>query len=490
MKKIVFIFLTLLTLTSCLNDFLELKPVSETYSANFWKTEASAQVVFTSIYADLQKNFNSSAGQGLNYIGWYEMRSDNFYGSLTQNTFPFGQININNIGTTHPCADWNVWYKSIGSANTALYFIPKIPNLSDLSRNKLLAEAYFLRAYCYFNIVRIWGDAPIVTKPVLTFDDVTRPARDSSKLIMDSVIMKDLYKSMKLVDIKQADLYRFNAGALYSLATDVAMWNHNYALADSCSNILINNAILKTKYTLVTTPVFYTVVSAATTSENIWTVKWSYANNGYNAIVQSLTGAILVSKQVRDIWSSAEWSLDARRAQTIDMSTVYTTTYLNNTTVVGAAMWKYQPITRFPNNTNEKYIPLYRLADIILLRAEALNKLGRYAEALTELNKIRTRAGLPSRVDADYSSAPDKTYAIESDILLERRFELLGEGKRWFDLMRTGRAMATMNAYFKDVLNPGGLTNYKPFTANWQLYWPVLQDNINENGNLKQTGQY
>jgi hypothetical protein len=156
-------------------------------------------------------------------------------------------------------------------------------------------------------------------------------------------------------------------------------------------------------------------------------------------------------------------------------------------------MWKYEPVTRFPNNTNAKYIPLYRLADIILLRAEALNKLGRYDEALIELNKIRTRAGLPSRLITDYSTyttATDKTYAIESAILDERRFELLGEGKRWFDLMRTGRAMTTMNAYFENELNPGGVTNYKLFTDTWQLYWPVLQDNINENGNLKQTGQY
>jgi hypothetical protein len=490
MKKIIVIFLTLLTLTSCLNDFLDLKPISETYSANFWKSEASAQTVFTSIYADMQKNFNSSAGQGLGYIGWYEMRSDNFYGSLTQNAYPFGQININNINTTHPCADWNVWYKSIGSANTALYFIPTIPDLTDLERNKLLAEAYFLRAYCYFNIVRIWGDAPIVTKPVLTFADVTSPARDSSKLIMDSVIMKDIYKSMKLVDVNQTDMYRFNAGALYSLATDVAMWNHNYALADSCSNILINNTPYKARYTLVTAPVFYTVVSTATTSENIWTLKWSYANNSYNIIAQNLIGAVYVTKEVKDsIWATTAWSLDARRTQTIDIAYAYASNYLTSPNA-RATMWKYQPLTRFPNNTNEKYIPLYRLADIILLRAEALNKLGRYPEALTELNKIRTRAGLPSRLITAYSAAPDITYAIESDILLERRLELFGEGKRWFDLMRTGRAMATMNAYFEKYLKPGGVTNYKPFTDSWQLYWPVLQDNITENGNLKQTGQY
>lgn len=488
MKKLIVIFLTTLTLTSCLNDFLDLKPVSETYSAKFWKTEADAEAVFTSIYADMQKNFNPN--RGLNYICWYEMRSDNFFGNPIAGSYPFDQININNLNTTHPSTDWNVWYKSIGSANNAIYFIPGMTNLSDLSRNKLLAEAYFLRAYCYFNIVRIWGNAPIVTKPCLTFDDVTKPVRDSSKLIMDSVIMKDIYKSMKLVDINQSDLYSFSAGALYSLATDVAMWNHNYTLADSCSNILINNATYKARYTLANTANFSSVVSSATTPENIWTLKWSYMNNGFNAVVETISSSyVLVSKEIKDIWASTAWSKDVRRTQTIDISAIYSTTYLTSINA-GAAMWKYQPMTRFTNSSNEKYIPLYRLADIILLRAEALNKLGRYAEALTELNKIRTRAGLPSRLITDYSAVLDKTYAIESDILLERRFELFGEGKRWFDLMRTGRAISTMNAYFDAYLKPGSVTNCKPFTDTWQLYWPVYQNNILENGNLKQTGLY
>jgi len=488
MKKIIIILLTALTLTSCLNDFLSLQPVSQTYSAEFWKTADDAKAAFTSIYADMQSNWN--ANNGLNYINWYEMRSDNFYGNPTQGTYPFNLTDINSMNTTNPSDDWNKWYKSIGTTNYALYYIPGMTNITDSKKNNLLAEAYFLRAYCYFNIIRIWGNAPIVTKPVLTFDDVTYPARDSSRVIMDSVILKDIKKSMSLVDVSSADIYRFNAGALYALATDIAMWNHNYSLADSCSNILINITPFKTRYSLVSGANFGTVVSTATTSENIWTLKWSYINNSYNAVVQSLSvGYALVSKKVKDTWTLTEWRKDLRRPQTIDTTIVYANNYLTSTNNY-ASMWKYSPVTRITNNTNEKYIPLYRLADIILLRAEALNKLGRYSEALAELNKIRTRAGLKSRLESDYSTATDKIYAIESDILQERTFELLGEGKRWFDLIRTGRAMSTMNAYFETYMKPFGVTNYSTFTADWQLYWPVLQDNINSNSNLIQTGTY
>lgn len=490
MKKIILILLTALTLTSCLNDFLSLQPVSQTYSAEFWKTANDAKAAFTSIYAVIQSDWNSNAG--LNYINWYEMRSDNFFGNPTGGTYPFNLTNINSMNTTNPSDDWNKWYKAIGTTNYALYYIPGMTNITDAKKNYLLAEAYFLRAYCYFNIIRIWGNAPMVIKPVLTFDDVTYPIRDSSRVIMDSVILKDIKKSMSLVDVSSADIYRFNSGALYALATDIAMWNHNYIMADSCSNILINNAPFKTRYSLVSGANFATVVSTATTSENIWTLKWSFINNGYNQIVNSISlGYALVSKKVKDTWTLTEWRKDLRRPQTIDTTITYPATYLTATQSNGnASMWKYSPGTRIQINTNEKYIPIYRLADIILLRAEALNKLGRYSEALTELNKIRTRAGLKSRLESDYATAADKTLDIETDILQERSFELLGEGKRWFDLMRTGRAMSTMNTYFETYLKPSGVTNYSPFTANWQLYWPVLQDNINSNSNLIQTGTY
>jgi len=487
-KKISILFLLALTFSSCLNNFLDVQPVSQTNSDKFWKTAADATATFTSIYADLQNNFKTQ--QGLSYIGWYEMRSDNFFGNPNSGAYYYSDINKNRITTTHPDSDWNIWYKSIGTANYAIYYIPGMTGMTDLTRDNLLAEAYFLRAYCYFNIIRIWGNAPMVTKPTLTVDDVSKPVRDSSQIIMDSVILKDINKALTLVDVSKNDVYRFNVGALYSLATDVAMWNHDYVNAEKYSYALLYTSPTNTRYSLVSGANFSTVVSQAATTENIWTMKWSYQNNGFNSIAQTLTTSyVLVAKPVVDLWAKTIWRKDLRRPQTIDTTASYSSNHLtaiNN----NAAMWKYQPVTRFPNNTNEKSIPLYRLADIILLRAEALNKLGRYADALMEMNKIRTRAGLTKRLDTDYVSATDITLAIETDILQERQFELLGEGKRWFDLVRTGRAISTMNKYFETYQKVYGVTNYTPFTDTWQLYWPVLQNNIIQNENLKQTGLY
>jgi len=273
------------------------------------------------------------------------------------------------------------------------------------------------------------------------------------------------------------------------------MWNHDYVKAENYSRKLLE----LNRYNLVKGSDFNKVCSSAITEENILTLKWSYMNNGYNPIAQTMTTLyVLVSKKVKDKWAEAEWLKDVRRRQTIDSSVVYASNHLSYINPA-AAMWKYEPGKRLVSNVNEKFIPLYRLADIKLLRAEALNKLadaqvGSYShqDALDALNEIRKRAGLDPKTltDKDIVEASSLTYGIESAILQERQFELLGEGKRWFDLMRTGRAMTTMNDYFETDMKPFGVTNYTKFTNEWQLYWPVFQDNIIENSNLTQTGLY
>ena len=129
----------------------------------------------------------------------------------------------------------------------------------------------------------------------------------------------------------------------------------------------------------------------------------------------------------------------------------------------------------------------------MLLRAEALNQLKRPDDALKLLSDVRKRAGLTEKKLADYEglSGNDLIYAIESDILQERQMELIGEGHRWFDLIRTGRAKQVMNDYFENYLKLYDATiTYKKFEHDWQLYSPVLYDNILDNGNLKQFGEY
>ena len=124
---------------------------------------------------------------------------------------------------------------------------------------------------------------------------------------------------------------------------------------------------------------------------------------------------------------------------------------------------------------------MLRLGDIILLKAEALNALGRTGEAATEVNKIRTRAHLGNTPAATQSAM---TLAIEK----ERRLELAQEGQRWDDLVRYGRAETVMNALNETNLITGQKVNYN-MTAQKELL-PIPQTELNRNPALTQNPGY
>jgi hypothetical protein len=473
-------------MTSCLNEFLDVTPKTDIATVNFWKTSSDARSALNAAYAELQLCMVDNGGY--NYAYLFEARSDNFIGNNLLAT-PLVSANFNFLTSTHPGSNWNHYYKMISITNYALYYLPKMTSISEIQRDHFLSEAYFLRAYSYFTLVRLWGDVPKITEPVLAVTDVTKPFKASKDTIL-SLISSDLKLSLQKVDETAANVYLFNAGALYALYTDFSMWIHDYDNAVLYSQKLYDIS----RFKLVAGVDFSTVCSNGATTENIWTLKWNFANNSYNTAIYMLNGqgqnVIITARPLRNLWARPEWSTDIRRSQTIDITYNYAYNHIDNLDSRGS-IWKWTPTIRL-NKTTEVPVPLYRLADIILLRAEALNKLGRTADALAELKKVRDRAGLAEKKIDEFSILTDKQRmdSVENIILQERQFELIGEGKRWFDLVRTGKAMSTMNNFFSTYIEKS--SNQKPshFTDEWQLYWPVYFNNIQENENISQTGNY
>ena len=486
MKKIGFISLLVLMLTSCLNDFLDVQPVSDISTNKFWKTDNDVRAGLNSAYAALQQTYNKNTGA--NYMTWFEVLSVNFIGSTaSSNNQPNAPINTNNLNSSYLSSDWNEWYKVISIANYGLHFIPGVQDVTDKVRNNYLAEAYFLRAFSYFNLARIWCNVPLVTKPVLSLYDVDKPKQASQADVL-KLVGEDLKEAVRLVDTGAGDVFRFNAGALYMLYTDYAMWMHDYEVAELYSRLLME---LK-KYKLVEGVNFATVCSNAETTENIWTMKWSYENNSYVQFIYQMhvvSGTQMIpSLRVKELWETPEYRKDYRRYQTIDSTVVYSSNHVERFNG-RAAIWKWCPGGRM-KQSDVKYFPLYRYADVLLLRAEALNQLNDYEGAVALLNQIRKRAGITEKEMSEFDMATDKKTAIEDAILQERQLELLGEGKRWFDLIRTGRAMTVMNDFFENYIRQYSNFNCQTFAEEWQLYWPVYHNNLMENENLTQFGKY
>ena len=138
----------------------------------------------------------------------------------------------------------------------------------------------------------------------------------------------------------------------------------------------------------------------------------------------------------------------------------------------------YNKPSNVPIETINVFLVMYRLGDVYLTYAEALNKTGDLANALKYLNYIRVRAGLPAYAagDAEVSAAN-----MENTILNERRYELYGEGKRWFDLVRTGKVKEVMDPVLmqrqRRLGTPQiGFDGY-PDKILWPLYRTILEDN-------------
>ena len=471
------------SLTSCLNEFLEPDPLNLITHESYWQSESDARAALNAAYAHLQQTYKTG------FIFWTEARSDNFIGS-SAGAYPYQGVCYNNLSASYPCCNWNNWYKMVSVANYGIHFIPGMTGkLAEKKQKHLLSEAYFLRAYAYYNMVRIWGDVPLITEPTLAKSDVTKPSRTDKDLVMQQII-RDIDSAVVNVDENVTELYLYSAGALYALATDVAMWNHDYNKALDFSQRLIN---LK-RYSLDTAD-FTKICNPANTTDNIWTLAWNYSANGDNSILvtyNSSANMVIPTKRIYEKWT--EWEdqagcVDLRRLATIDSMRIsgYGPKHCQRHPTQVVRSWKWSP-GEFLIQTDyrEMPIPLYRYADVLLMRAEACNQLGDMSEAVDLMNQVRRRAGLPNRNVAEFAS----TTALEDALLQERQFELFEEGKRWFDLLRTGRAKDVMNEHFEGYIKAYSGSGYTLFSEDWQFYWPVHRDIINENENIKQTGNY
>ena len=160
MKKIYLMALgTLLLMTSCLNDFLDVEPESSIPQNKFWKTEDDLKYALNGAYSQLQSVYNDNGG--MSNLAWFVVRGDNFIGGNAGSRAPMLDVSLNVIPSGHVTTNWNVWYKVIGSVNYALHYIPQVTTVTESVKNKYVSEAAFLRAYCYFNLARIWGAVPL-----------------------------------------------------------------------------------------------------------------------------------------------------------------------------------------------------------------------------------------------------------------------------------------------------------------------------------------
>lgn len=479
-KSIITLLFSFLTLSSCLDGFLEIDPETILTEENFWLTEDDARAGVNSIYEPLQSAYKS------NYIYWFLARSDNWYSSVgTTDASSVQNVCMNDISTSMKPCDWNDFYYAITRANYAIHFLPNVPNIPEATRKHLMAESYFLRAKCYFDIARIWGKAPLITKPTLSLQDVDYPTRnDQSELLQQ--VKNDISESLRLANRSATNKHFFTYPAGLTLAAHYYMWMHDYNKVDSLTQELIDSK----QFSLVNSADWGKMLNEGNTSENIWTMPWSYANNGTNSFIVYLCqsqAALYISEPLRLKWqSAADVKPDARFEQTtnITVRAPYAYNHLQ-TRVNGSGIWKFSLKEYVPKTGVEIPIILFRYAEVLLLRAEALTKLNRIEEAVALLNQVHGRS-VPNDVipKERFTETADPQAALENAILDERQIELLGEGYRWFDLVRTDKYKAVMNDFFENYIGAKSNIKYNLYEEDDDQFFPVYNLNLIDNPNL------
>ena len=455
-------------------EVVDLEPVSDIAVENFWKTPDDAEAGAIAIYDAMQ---NNNGDGGLIWMSvWGEMRADVFSETTGNITNDLNQVLTNQIPTFSPFTQWDGLYLVINRANLLLTNVGNISQLTAAQREQYRGEAYFARALSYFYALRVWGGVPLITEPYTSADedfDIPRAAKEA----VLSQIEIDLDSATALLPLAYASAAatrgRATIGAAHALQTDVFLWHARVEgggdpylqRAVAAADAVLNNS----NYALLSSEALPTLFFTKNTQESIFELQFNAQNNelqdegsGGSNGPAALTLDFPYNRFDR-LAINEQW-LDAVEAG--DLRYEY---FTFNTETVTPRFFKYlgTPTGEEEFVFLDANIIYYRLADILLLKAEALNQLGDAAGAVTIVNQIRERAGL----EAITASDPE---AVKQAILQERYIEFAAEGKRWFDLIRNGEALSEL----EDVSDPGSLV------------WPINQAIIDLNPSVEQNELY
>ena len=468
--------------SSC-SDFLEQNPQTDLSENDFYKTADDILSAVNGAYSSLQ--------EGDIYGNWYvfgEIPSENTRNQLsgsvtTQNEFDQFYIDTQNSMIAN---FWKAAYKVINRTNTVLGRIDGIEINTELA-NRYKLECKFIRALMYFNLVRVYGDVPLVLKEISISEsyDILREPKEN----VYNQIIADLKEAQDLpVSYSTAEDGRATQGAAKALLANVYMTLHKYAEAETILAEIINSgrySLLENTPGSLNIDGYKNVFSPVNhnSKEGIFEIQFlkggygegsNYANNfapensGTNVVAVGGTGGNNIPEM--DIYNAYEEG-DLRRD--FSMSLGYYDNRKNNEWVESRYVCKFMDVPYQNNDASNNY-PVIRYADVILMYAEALNQNGKTAEACKYLNMTRRRGfgyqtTETSPVDLQTTDKAQFALMVEQ----ERRVELAFENHRWFDLIRTGRAVEVMRS--------------KGFSLNeTNLICPIPQKQIDVNPKLTQ----
>lgn len=476
-------------------DFLDEADPSNFTEENYFTKPEHARSSVNSIYASMRVPLSSGFGGGAWMMPEFATGlASTDLGQAVNSYFikDLRNTSENGYGLNY----WQNYYKGIGNANLALNRIPGI-TMDAAEAKKLMGEAYFLRAFYYFNLVQMFGNIPLITEPVGLQSDNLRPSQASPEDVYNRIV-EDL-KLAEAAGLPFSDATgKVTTGAVKSLLAKVYLTMAGYPLQKGASHYDLAakkalEVIDSKAYKLFTT--YYDLHNPAKKNieENIFMVQFKtqvIPGNWQSAIVPYNKNISAYSDETGGIYSTADFvkSYDAGDLRAKEKQFFYTK-YTNEkdrskeVELGGYFIYKLFDETAQKETANSDLNwSVLRYADVLLIYAEASNEVsGPNAKAYESVNAIRTRAELPNLAGLSKDQ-------LREAIWTERWHELCFENITWFDMARLRKVYNVKTKKYDDYV--GHAFSYGPVLKTRELLFPIPSVEKNNNPKLNQNDGY
>lgn len=493
MKKLIILLAGVIMLNAC---ELDMQPESQLTYNGFWESEEAVKAAHTGIMA---------AYRGYAGTFWQmgELRSDIWGGNTIESPYGTDLIENNISSTIVHFSNWANFYGFIHYLNDFIKNAPEVAFTKPSELNHLLGQVHGIRAHVYYTMLRAWGDVPISTEPLLEVDleKLKKPRSPKSEVMQ--LVKSDIAKSLEYFgDDNSLWLGRtvfWSKGATLALKGDVYLWSGKVLSggnADFTEAIAALGSV--TGFELVS---YDKLWGQGNENNKEFIFAFDYQKDQASNFYGNFTGRAVDIRPMFDDSGNAMTAYvingasrygptdktllliddlnDARRNTFLRLysdGVVHIPYVADESTYQGAVLSKFLGIVDVDNLRKDyNNVPLYRYADVLLMLAEAKNNLGQDPSA--EINAVRQRAYGENYGDP-YIFA-NGTQAVNAKAILDERMkEFIGEGKRWWDLVRAGGTFV-----FDEIATLDPSEAYK-------IYYSISQSMLANDSELVQTEGY
>ncbi len=439
MKKIrnITLFLFAVAVTACSDDFLSPEPISAISGENYYSNDQEIEKGVINMYDGLQgvndTQSNSNHGTQVEYQVT-EMRSDNTRTKSSEGE-P-AQFESFNVATTNGVV-LDYYRSSFNVIFRANVVLENLDNASATARPKFEGEAKFVRAYTYFQLVRLFGDLPLIDRVVLPLETDIQFTRVPTSTIYD-LIVSDLEFAVNNLD--NSNKSRASKAAAQALLAKVNLTLGNYTAAQQlCEEVMSSGFSLQDSFK----DVFYNernseIIFAIEYEGDLQADSQNFSAEWLNAVGRS-SGLNYLTAEAKDALDAfgGNRTMYSYRQDSEQPTQYQVVKYLPN----GDASLGIEPTSGNPTLAGNDWIVM-RYADVLLMHVEAILAGGdqtSVASALNSFNTVRRRAGMP-----------EVSTVTKQELLDERRVELAFENQRLFDLIRFGVAQEVLSKFSSD----------------------------------------